>query len=692
MPRVEDFESSPMVHSYGDLFNPPGLTNFLGSVQVEVDPVATRSLLFPPLSGSHHSTGGLFIDGRFFPSTGSPITFSWRPDRIVREAEHGGLKLRTTTILPFGVTAVGVLIDIENRTASTRRFELRLGLRGGVTESRSPWASSIPPAEYEHHIGVDPETRALTFEGKATGAASVQGARPGPDRIDDRSMAWDLEIAPRGRHQIAFVHSLGSTRADALAAFNGLVGDMSGAIARTTDEWNQEIEAIFTPDSGRYSGSLPQLETSDSEILKIYLMGALGVVYFKRDSPHSVMGRAYDTLMPRYWATVTYLWDYSLSSLVHALLDPEVMRGYLERWMSMDVHSHFGTEWLTGQPIGPWYSVNDFAMTKILTDYLRWSGDFPFLHKSVESGGGNTRTVLEHLESFATNWAPLQTRSGLADYGGVNNLLECVSTYVHEVASLNAANAWSMRIAAETLDSVGETKRATGLRDRAQELVKEVKKLYADGRGYWNVRFPDGALVPVRHCYDFFTVINTIGDDLSSQQKSEMKDFFVRELQTPTWMRALSAGDPDAMFSDRPDHQWNGAYTAWPPQSVSALWAMGEVELAYEWLKGLSKSANQGPFGQAHFTESAVAPEAGGAIKAPSDFPWINDWACSSNGAWVNVVIESIFGVRAPIGGDISAQPKFGPFEKDARLRNLRFRGRLYDVDRRGVHPSSELS
>ena len=36
----------------------------------------------------------------------------------------------------------------------------------------------------------------------------------------------------------------------------------------------------------------------------------------------------------------------------------------------------------------------------------------------------------------------------LADYGGAPNLLECVPTYIHRVASLNAANSWMMTRAA----------------------------------------------------------------------------------------------------------------------------------------------------------------------------------------------------------------------------------------------------
>ena len=101
--------------------------------------------------------------------------------------------------------------------------------------------------------------------------------------------------------------------------------------------------------------------------------------------------------------------------------------------------------------------------------------------------------------------------------------------------------------------------------------------------------------------------------------------------------------------------------------------------------KGLTRSANQGPYGQAHFTETVVEPIAGGARKAPQDLPYINDWTCSSNGAWVQMVIESIFGVRANLDGSISANSNFSSLDPDARLRGLVHQGTRYDVDRSGI-------
>ncbi|MCC6397359.1 MAG: hypothetical protein IT282_10100, partial [Bacteroidetes bacterium] len=227
---------------------------------------------------------------------------------------------------------------------------------------------------------------------------------------------------------------------------------------------------------------------------------------------------------------------------------------------------------------------------------------------------------------------------------------------------------------------------AQALRAEAQELLRDILPLYNEGKGSWSARFPDGSLVDVRHCYDFFTVMNTIGGDLTARQREEMVAFFRREFHASTWMHALSCDDDDAMFSVRPDHQWNGAYPAWPPQALLALYRAGHADLAFQWMKGLARSANQGPFGQAHFVDPIVPPDAGGARKAPIDFPYITDWTVSSGGSWVSAIIEGLFGVQAPLQGALRATPAFSSFDPKAELRNLAHQGKLYHVTLSGAH------
>jgi hypothetical protein len=190
----------------------------------------------------------------------------------------------------------------------------------------------------------------------------------------------------------------------------------------------------------------------------------------------------------------------------------------------------------------------------------------------------------------------------------------------------------------------------------------------------------------VHHCYDFGTVLVTIGDTLSTQTKAEMVRFFREELQTPTWMRALSTKDLDVTFSIRPDHQWTGAYSAWPALALSALYVAGEKDIAFKWIKGLGETARQGPIAQAHFAETAVSPESGGgARKAPSDQPYINDWACVAGCAYLEPVVENLFGIKAGLFDKIEARPAFGLFDAEAELRNINYQGKTYTATKQGI-------
>ncbi|MCX6151397.1 MAG: hypothetical protein NTX22_12775 [Ignavibacteriales bacterium] len=684
IPTVEDLKSDVLIHKHGDIFNLPGLTNFIGCVQSDFDLTGIRSLNFPPFGCSDIITAGLFIDDIYFPATGTKIKFTWFADRIEREAEYEGLKLNTTTILPMGKMACAVRLSFKNISGVEKNLELKYGFTGSVTKAVKSWNDPLPPFETDHKIEIDESNNLLIYSAKNSNAFQVQGISLN-GKITRNGIKINLSLAPGESKTIDYVTVVGDSLSNVLTDYKKIISNVSEEIQLCRNEWNEEIKAAFTPGNSRFSGSMPLLETTDKEIAKLYYMGVLGVIYFRRDNPFSVMGRTYDTLMPKYWQSVTFIWDYALSSLTHALLDPTVMKKYIELWMSMDVHKHFGTEYLTGEPVGPWYSVNDFAITEISKNYLRWNGDFKWLNKIIQVKEGLKSPVIDLLLKYASNWKNFRSPNGLADYGGINNLLECVSTYIHEVASLNAANVFNLRTAAELCEPTGKKDMIDNFLKEADDLIPQINKLYVDGKGYWSTRFPDGSLVEVRHCYDFITILNMIPNDLSAKQKNEMVEFFIRELQSPTWMRALSPGDDNAMFSVRPDHQWNGAYPAWPAQAVTALFKAGNIELALKWMKGLSKSVNQGPLGQAHFVESAIDPDSGGARKAPPDMPYITDWTVSSSGSWTNIIIESIFGINATLNKGISATPQFGSFDAKAELKNISYQGKLYNANVNGI-------
>jgi hypothetical protein len=178
IPTVTDLQSAPMAHRYGDLYALPGLTNFLGCVQMDLDLTGLRSLNFPPFATSDVNSGNLYLDGRLFNALGATVTFTWRPDRVVREAEHDGLFLRSTTALALGRMAAVVLLEVENRSGSEREVALRFGVQGSVTQAREPWGKPLPPREADHEIALDEGRGAVRFRAKQSEAVQIQGTYP----------------------------------------------------------------------------------------------------------------------------------------------------------------------------------------------------------------------------------------------------------------------------------------------------------------------------------------------------------------------------------------------------------------------------------------------------------------------------------------------------------------------------------
>jgi hypothetical protein len=693
IPTCASMRSTVMTHKFLDLFNPPGLTNQWGCAQAAMDVAAVRSIAFPPFAqgemnvaplgaGGELLTGVLYVDGEYFASTKTPIEFVWQPDRVERRSVYNGLELKSTTIVPFRTMSVAVKLTVTNMTKARRKTEIKLAINGGATKSVKPWNAAYSPGEYDNTRTIDNGRNAVLCKSKHTEAYVLQGASPKPKTIEPSWLVYEFDLAPRQSASIVFVNSLGETTAAVQKDYDAIVNSFDAVATATTNEWNAQLKAAFTPGNNIFSGHVPTLVTTNDDVKRIYHSAVMSALYFRRTTPHSVYGTTYVTLMPRYWETTTFLWDISLSAMLLSMLDPEILKRMMETWMKLDVYKHFGTEFLTGAGVGPWYSVNDYAMSRMAKEYLRWSGDRAWLDKEVAG-----KKVYDHLLRYAEHWRELDTnKHGLADYGGVTNLLEAVSSYVHEVAGLNAANVHNLRFAAEVAEFKGDRSKAEGYRREAVELGRRVQELYVPGRGIWKCRLPDGSYNEVHHCYDFGVTLMTIGDLMPQTQKKEMVEFFKRELKTPTWMRALSTKDLDVTFSIRPDHQWTGAYCSWPALALSGLYVAGETDLALEWMKGLAKSSMQGPYAQANFTETFHPPESnGGAIKAPSDPPYINDWACVSGCNYLEPIVDSLFGVNAGLFGTITAKAQFGRFDPNAELRNINYQGKMYTAGKNGV-------
>ena len=584
--------------------------------------------------------------------------------------------------MPSKRRAAAQSIRVQNRDNSTRNIKLGFDMRAAVSKKITAWFVNSP-GEADNSIHWDAGRGALIFQAQHSPAVSVQGISPKPSRVEyGRMIVMDATLASGETKEFHYVNAVDGTAEAALAAYDRIQSAFEQEMRQNEADFNNLIRAAFTEDNSEFSGYLPQLKTNDESLWQLYQAGFKNLIFARRPSPDSRHGTTYITLGGHVLPTLSFPWDTSLTSLSLALLDPDALRRLVENWFVQDMHQHLATDYVTAEAVGPWYGVNDMAIVRCTENYLRVTGDFAWLDKKV-----GERSTLDHLVAHATYWKELDKFGhGFGDYGKIENLLEVVSTYLHETAGMNAGNVSSMRFVADLLEHRGESPRATQLRADASQLAERInKKLYVAGKGWWKCGQPDGSFVEVRHCYDFLAVLDNMANDLSNSQKEEMLRFFWEELHSEYWMRALSPNDVDATWNIRPDHSWLGAYAAWPPATAKGLYKIDGSERVANWVKNLAKAGNQGPIGQAHFVETVFPLEDGAAYKCPNDPPYINDWCCIAGGGFTDFVIDSIFGANLGLFGGLKAQPKLKDFDVNARLVNVRYQGKKYAISGSGA-------
>jgi hypothetical protein len=373
---------------------------------------------------------------------------------------------------------------------------LGFDLRAGVAKKTTAWFVNSP-GEADNAIHWDSGRGALIFSAQHSPAVSVQGFVPKANRVEyGRMLSFDVTLGPGETKEFHYVNVVDGTSEAALAAYDELQARFDQAERENESAFNRLLKAAFTPGNSEFSGHLPQLETDNESLWQLYMAGLRNLIFARRASPDSKYGTTYLTLGGHVIQTLSFPWDTSLTSLSLALLDPEALRRLVENWFVQDMHQHLATDYLTGEAVGPWYAVNDMAIVRCAANYLRVTGDFAWLDKQI-----GERSTLDHLAFHATYWKQLDKYGhGLGDYGKIENLLEVVSTYLHETAGMNAGNVWSMRFVAGLLERRGDSSRASQLRAEAKELAQRInEKLYVQGKGWWKCGYPDGSFVEVRH-------------------------------------------------------------------------------------------------------------------------------------------------------------------------------------------------
>lgn len=651
------------------LGNYPAINNFWGALQVTNNLLAVTELTFPPFSQGMNS-GKLSLNGQEVAAQES----RWYAYQILRRTRTADLEFESSVRMVFENCGVLFRLKLKNLTSVAQPVLVSADLDGFIARYDSGWDFRFPrpqdPNEFAAAVAAGGSSL-LVRHAKSPARVAFAFAQK-PDQLEPMGnhgrATWKLTLNPGQDRTIDYVMAVGNRDDEALSLGRKWAAGFSATFEAAKEGWAKRYARAFEPGNNFYSGSLPVLTTPDEAMRRVYYMGVVSRLQLLRTNL-PIQPRIVVTAGPQFAVTVTYFWDNT--SFLMSMLDPEMMREQLKRWLTLDIFRWYAQDCLSGEGRGRWYSANNVSVFAMLEGHLRVTGDYRLLD---EKAGG--RTVLEHLKRLATGWKQHVPPGGqLADYGAARNLLECDPTYIHAVASLNAANVGMMRSLSNLLEWKGEAQQAAELRREANKLARAVLRLYVPQEGVWYCRQPDGGRFKVRHVYDFVTVVRWMAEDLSPAMRREMVAFVERELLTEHWMRALSLQDPAAPRSDRPDHGPMGAYDEWPALTLDGLVRLGRGKQALNAFYRFEGVTHEGPYAQAHEILGA---------------DWDDPVRVASRGAmtthtmigsvFAELIISSFFGFQPDWRGNrVLAEPALPPGFQ-GRLSGLPYRGKLYDL------------
>jgi hypothetical protein len=669
VPELDELASDWL--DVADLAHMPSLHNF-----------HQMAVCAPDLLGVHFWTrdgqmfvrdGPRFLEYRSYPrltmriagTEAEATSCRWFPHQAVRAGTVDGWKVTTTARLTFEESGLLYELRCRNDAEVPRELDLAVEVTGAA---------------------IGDGTAAVVWEDEIQDVL-VTAAVSTPDSFErteqTTTMGWRPTVEPGAEFVIRLVQAEGPGPDDVSERAHLWASEFAEVWAGVEDGWRRRWLDAFTPGNRHFSGNLPVLETDDRAVRRLYYAAVLTLLVLHRTNL-ALSDRAFVTSGERDKGDV-FFWDTSMFSRLFALLEPRAMREQLALFLQVDPHdgavfnldsSRFrGGQYLPGYSHGFWYAANDLSLFTLAHDYVAVTGDRDFLAETV-----GDQTVDEHLRSLATAWRSLDTRGeGLADYGHVDNLLECVPSYVHEVVSLNAANVWMMQSMANGMDRTGDRAEAEVWRGEADSLASRILGRYVPGEGVWVVVDTDGVRRSIRHCYDFICTARFMPERLDDRTRGEMLAFVEHELLTDQWMRALSLADRTAAVSDRPDHGPYGAFDAWPAMAAEAMLLIDAPEAALHLLHRAASATREGPFGQAYEFYGPERDTPRAPIRIAQRGSCLREG--SGGGAFAETVVAGLFGFRPDLSGSDPFHD-LGPTGFEGTLHHLRYDGRLHRVVR----------
>ena len=463
---------------------------------------------------------------------------------------------------------------------------------------------------------------------------------------------WQINLPANGSRTVRIALLLKPKSKPSTPSFH--LPDLDGRIKKSVAAHIEELRWA--------SSQLPQIQTDNALLDEFYKRSILSVLFCRRVRENFCTSPFYDLGFGRGAAVA---WDTFFSSRLIAQLDPQGLIGVVKSFLrSGGALNSTYLEW-NGESRG-WYAQSPFALTEIVCDYLRLTGDTHALDTKI-----STYTLLEYLKQAGKEFlAHYILPNGLIDIGeGTGKMLEIRTIgYEHMVAAINALAVDYFRQLGQWCGERNDEDR-TLFESAATRIDHALNDLLWDEEaGWFGNLYPDGtrALVYSYHAFDMLgtTAVPRIRKQRMAERIRE------GEFLAPFGMYSISLSDRDHWDMEDCDWGGGGQYVGQTLKIAGSLYACGEADRAWHVLSRATQWVERFPY----FPQTIYGDE----LKLQEHQI---DWPLQiSAGAGAQTVIGGVFGLEPQFDGSLKIRPNYNASLGNAKLTNYRFRDHVYEV------------
>ena len=578
--------------------------------------------------------------------------WTWLPNAMRRFGKSDNFELETVSAVIPQMRTVIEKITLKNTTDSDLIIPIQVEYRG-KTRYEADWKFSIPTAE-KGCLDDYFEDNGILFSKTEDCAFALTSSLPHM-KMFKLAYLWEIEITIPANDSLTFYFS----------AHIGLFENVLKELKETKDNYENLIVSSFKwleKESDRILSNLPRFDSDNKKLNDLYYRSLVTYIMCRWENPDLCQSPFFSTGSINGGCMCSYLWDYCGGLMIHPLYDAEGNKKQLKTYLRNDLTTSYAINPVTGNPVGPWYQVNQEKVIQMVYYHVLFTGDKNFLFEKA-----GDKTVLEWMTHHAYVCDDKSKDVGLYDYGegGKDHLeLRRGIPYNGIMPDLNARRYMNYMKVYELTKVAGQPDEE--LPKRASALKEKLKTLWNDEVKWYD--FIRNGERDIRYTVQMFKFLNS---DVIGKKEREGLISHLNETEFLSKFGLHSMSKLDIAYDqDDIDNGGGGICTHFTTQICAQLYDIGYDELATDIMERIYWWGERLPY----LGDSCAA----NMMKNREDTPLQGD---ISSASIAQTIALFIFGIKADFDGNITVCPVKNRPAQNMRLEHVRMCGKIFDIN-----------